>query len=228
MADYCDVLRTHGPEDVLSIEVRRFDTNELLEGKLNGEQLKPLPASIPMPAATPTPPTPAAPTGTEGGYTYTRINDDTGALFVEIPQEWHDVDTSLVYDTDTGKILGAAIRASTQLDGFLEGWTAPGVYFLASRKLVAQFNEAELLEFSRRDGDCTFVRQSDYDDGLYTGLMDFYKDCEGGGFIVTIAAVPDDRSFVILVGAQILSTQDFDALERIKASFKVIGNHLPE
>ena len=220
MADYCDILRTHGPEDVLSIEVMRSNTSEVLEGKLNSERLQPLP--------TPTPPAPTPPTGTEGGYAYTRINDDTGALFIEIPQEWHDVDTSLLYDNDTGEVVGAAIRASTHLDGFLEEWTAPGVFFFASRELVDQFSETELLELSRSDGDCTFVRQSKYDDGLYTGLMDFYKDCEGGAFIVTIAAVPEDRSFMIIVGAQILSTQDFDALERIKASFKVIGNHLPQ
>ena len=42
MADYCDVLRTHLPGDVLSIEVLRFDTGERLEGKLNDYQLKPI------------------------------------------------------------------------------------------------------------------------------------------------------------------------------------------
>ena len=41
MADYCDVLRTHLPGDVLSIEVLRFDTGEMLEGKLNSYRLEP-------------------------------------------------------------------------------------------------------------------------------------------------------------------------------------------
>ena len=191
MADYCDILRTHGPEDVLSIEVTRLNTNEVLKGKLNGDRLKPLPTPTP-------PPTAAFPTGIDGNYSYTRINDDTGALFIEIPQEWHDIDTSLVYDSDTGEVVGAAIRASSHLDGFLEAWTAPGVFFLASREMVDQFSVAELLQLSRGEGDCTFVSQSNYDDGLYTGLMDFHKDCEGGAFIVTIAAVPEDRSFMIL------------------------------
>ncbi len=50
MADYCDVLRTHHPEDVLSIEVLRFATGEVLEGKLNSYKLQPAPEPpIPMP-----------------------------------------------------------------------------------------------------------------------------------------------------------------------------------
>ncbi len=39
MSDYCDVLRSHSPDDVLSMEVLRFDTKEALEGQLNGTPL---------------------------------------------------------------------------------------------------------------------------------------------------------------------------------------------
>ena len=53
MADYCDVLRTHSPGDVLSIEVLRFDTREMLEGKLNDYRLKPI--ANPTPTPTPMP-----------------------------------------------------------------------------------------------------------------------------------------------------------------------------
>ncbi len=41
-ADYCDILRTHHPEDVLKIEVLRFATGEVLEGKLNSYELRPI------------------------------------------------------------------------------------------------------------------------------------------------------------------------------------------
>ena len=40
MADYCDILRSHGPEDTLSIEVVRWATGEILEGQLNGRELE--------------------------------------------------------------------------------------------------------------------------------------------------------------------------------------------
>ena len=40
MADYCDILRGHSAADVMSIEVLRFDTEEVLEGQLNGQVLE--------------------------------------------------------------------------------------------------------------------------------------------------------------------------------------------
>ncbi|MFQ5407214.1 MAG: S1C family serine protease [Anaerolineales bacterium] len=39
MSDYCDILRSHAATDTLAIEVLRFDTQEGLEGQLNGEPL---------------------------------------------------------------------------------------------------------------------------------------------------------------------------------------------
>ncbi|MCA9873146.1 MAG: trypsin-like peptidase domain-containing protein, partial [Anaerolineales bacterium] len=40
MADYCDILRTHDAGDKLAVEVLRFDTQEVLEGQLNGRVLE--------------------------------------------------------------------------------------------------------------------------------------------------------------------------------------------
>jgi S1-C subfamily serine protease len=39
MANYCDILRSHTPNDLLNLEVLRFATGEILEGQLNGRQL---------------------------------------------------------------------------------------------------------------------------------------------------------------------------------------------
>ena len=39
MSDYCDILRSHSPGDVLSLEILRYDTSEFLEGQLYGQQL---------------------------------------------------------------------------------------------------------------------------------------------------------------------------------------------
>ena len=40
MSDYCNILRSHDADDVLGIEVLRFDTQEVLEGQLNGRPLE--------------------------------------------------------------------------------------------------------------------------------------------------------------------------------------------
>lgn len=39
MKDYCDVIRSHGPADTLTMSVIRYGTGELLEGQLNGREL---------------------------------------------------------------------------------------------------------------------------------------------------------------------------------------------
>lgn len=39
MSQYCDILRSHSPEDTLSIQVLRWPTGEIMEGQLNGRDL---------------------------------------------------------------------------------------------------------------------------------------------------------------------------------------------
>jgi serine protease Do len=38
MSTYCEILRSHAADDVMAIEVLRFDTEEVLEGQLNGRE----------------------------------------------------------------------------------------------------------------------------------------------------------------------------------------------
>ncbi len=40
MAQYCDILRSHKPEDTLSLQVLRWADNQVLEGQLNGRELE--------------------------------------------------------------------------------------------------------------------------------------------------------------------------------------------
>ncbi|MCC6300452.1 MAG: trypsin-like peptidase domain-containing protein [Anaerolineales bacterium] len=40
LKDYCDVIRSHGASDTMSMTVIRFGTGELLEGQLNGKNLE--------------------------------------------------------------------------------------------------------------------------------------------------------------------------------------------
>ena len=40
MSEYCNILRSHQPDDVLGIEVLRFDRQEVSEGQLNGRPLE--------------------------------------------------------------------------------------------------------------------------------------------------------------------------------------------
>jgi len=216
MEDYCDVLRTHLPGDVLSIEVLRFDTGEMLEGKLNDYRLKP----IAMPTPTPEP-VPASTTGPS--FPYTRVNDDTGLLTIEIPKEWGDVDGRPF--EEKGEVIGPAVAASTNLAEFFGGFGTPGVLFVASRVWAQTLDQRGLLDqFSFKDGCTRKERSYTYGDGLYTGITDSYGDCQGGHVYFVLAATPEDSSFIILLLIGIESEADQDTIDRIVASFKVMGD----
>lgn len=40
LSDYCDIIRSHGPDDTLSVEVLRLSEGQVLEGQLNGQTLE--------------------------------------------------------------------------------------------------------------------------------------------------------------------------------------------
>ena len=215
-ADYCDVLRTHLPGDVLSIGVLRFDTGEMLEGKLNDYQLKPI--------ANPTPaPEPVLASITEPSFPYTTVNDDTGLLTIEIPESWGDV-AGRPFE-ENGEVIGPAVAASTNLAEFFGGFGTPGVLFIASRVWAQTRDERGLLDqFSFKEGCTRKERSYTYDDGLYAGTLDIYGDCQDGHGYLVLAATPSDLSFIILLLVGIESKADQSTIDRIVASFKVLGD----
>ncbi len=97
MSEFCDVIRTQGIGGVIPVEVLRNDTSQVLRGQLNGAALTEAfsfadeldeEATVEETAAT--------------YEEYTVITDDTGAMQVEIPIEWSDVDGA-PYTDDEGR-----------------------------------------------------------------------------------------------------------------------------
>jgi serine protease Do len=218
MSDYCDILRSHNPEDTLSIQVLRLDTGERLDGQLNGRALQAV--SIPVvPTSAPAPGQPAAVAYSD----YMLISDDTGALQMEVPVEWGDVDGSAwMLDQE---LIGSAVSASSDLDGFINSYATPGVFFGASAVLLQDYDVAGLLDDTAFDEDCTFDSRNEYDDGVYTGAYDLYTDCgPAGSSIVNTVAMPEDGSFLVWVVVQITSDADVEALGQIIDTFEVVGS----
>ncbi|MFZ1398376.1 MAG: S1C family serine protease, partial [Candidatus Promineifilaceae bacterium] len=93
MADYCDILRTHAPEETLAIEVLRFATEEVLEGQLNGRSLEQsfsFAQEVVDEAGANT-----ATASSSAGYSgYVAISDESGLMQMQVPAEWGDVDGS--------------------------------------------------------------------------------------------------------------------------------------
>ena len=71
-------------------------------------------------------------------------------------------------------------------------------------------------------GACTDAGREAYDDGLYSGVVQYLSACGGSqASAVYIAAMPADGSFVVLVQVQLASDADLAALDQIIATFTV-------
>jgi serine protease Do len=221
MVDYCDILRSHSPTDILNVEVLRYFSEEILKGQINGRPLETV-FSFGQGLTTDL--------DDEGELTeysgFVTITDDYGAIQMSVPTEWGEVDGS--YWTDGVDVIGSAISASADLDGFLYTWNESGVFFGASDELAKFGGFVQLLDITRDDfsADCKLEDRYDYEDPAYRGKYDLYSNCgnQGTAFIV-LTAVPKDnpQAYLILVQIQITKDADFDALEMILDTFVVIG-----
>ena len=133
MSDYCDILRSRNATDPMSIEVLRYDTQEVMEGQLNGAASDALTQSFSFAQEVQVDDGSAGTdTGAAATYeNYVGIYDDSQAIYVEVPAEWADVDGSNWVDSDDGSVLGSELIASTDIAGFSGTYETPGVQILA-------------------------------------------------------------------------------------------------
>ncbi len=219
MREYCDILRSRDADDPVAIEVLRYETSEYLVGQLNGRELE---QSFSFAQELEGDATTDASAASYGEYT--TVTDDTGALSVEIPAEWSDVDGAPYQGQDGTQRTD--VRAASDLQAFQTGWDTPGMIFTASSQLAQSSSVVAVLDELVDDlsGQCTYEGRQPYEDPAYTGQYDTYTACGGvGATYVVVGAVPADRSFVIRVQVQANSDRDFEALDRILRSFVVTG-----
>ncbi|MCJ7569918.1 MAG: S1C family serine protease [Anaerolineales bacterium] len=221
MADYCDVLRTHGTESTLSIEVLRYATGEVLEGQLNGRDLQ-ASASLSSQIGGGLPGS-----GSAGYATYTYVTDDTAALELEIPTDWYEVDGSEWLED--GEIIGASIWASPDLESFIDTWDTPGVIFDVTSRVDIYGSYLDFLDLLTEGlpDSCVFESRTDYEDNLYRGAYDLYESCGGRDtsyLVLTAVPIDDPGAFLIDVEVQIVTDADLEALDSIIASFNVVGS----
>lgn len=223
MADYCDILRTHNPDDTIAIEVLRYASEEYLEGQLNGRELE---TSFSFAEEL------GGEVEGEEGETvakydeYVLVQDDYGAIQVSVPAAWSEIDGSAW--VDSGDIIGASITAAASLDNFNASYSKPGVFFGATDDIAELGGYIQLLDVYRdwaREDDCTFEYREDYEDPAFEGAFDVFSNClDSEGVLVILSAKPhSSTSPLVLVMVQIMSDADLDALDEILNTFDVIG-----
>ena len=210
MREYCDVLRTHGTEATLDIELFRPSEGAYYRGQVNADE--PVAAVEVIGGGG---------GGAEPSGDFVDIADDSGHVQVSVPVEWDDVDGAGFTD-DAGNSWSSVI-ASTNISKLQNGWTVPGVSVMASPTAADPANIDNLLATTASgvtgDG-CVSDGISDYADGYHTGKYEYFTGCGStDADYVAIAAIADDGSYLIYVLIQALTDDDLAAVDRIVSSF---------
>jgi serine protease Do len=223
MADYCDIIRGHDATDTLAIEVQRFSSGEVLSGQLNGNPLATSSSFSSQLGGEEG----AAPAAGETYSEYVAVTDDLGAIKVEVPATWSDVNGE-PWTSDNGADF-ASVYAAPDLEKFTKSWGTPGVQFNVTADKDKIGGHIQVLDWTRTYEflkDCTLDSRYDYDDGYYRGAFDYYEDCNRTADYMILAAVPKQGSadVLILLEVQIVSGADLDAAEHILATFDIVGS----
>lgn len=216
MTSYCDILRSRTASDTLQIAVLRSETEQVLEGQINGRELQET-VSFARGGNVPD----VADTGTTYEEYYT-FENDSRTIRVDIPRAWSDTSTGSWLRGDSEVPRSIAVVAAPDINGFLNTWTTPGMFLGASRQLAQELTPDQLLDQTAFNRECTYDSRNNYSDPLYTGKYDVWTNCGGRDTaMLLVAFTPEDGSFLGMVQVKVVSEADLEALDRILDSFVV-------
>jgi len=227
MADYCDLLKSHSADDVLSIEVFRASTHKFLEGRLNGDGLTEFLSLIDAVNVV----------WNRDRLTYAEssIYLDTSSIWsddlyltVDVPNSWTDT-------TGDPSSLGPLLVAAPSIDNFYgtswtgqKYWWAPGIQFGAT----TQWNDLNWPEIMAKINPdvgslCSSSDLWTYTDAFYYGNWQWFT-CEGsaGAIVISMAVGPigNESAFTAYLTIQLSSIADLPLLAAVTDTFWVDEN----
>lgn len=184
MADYCKILRSNTPEDVMSIEVIRNATGEILEGELNGKELEVVSTFGSEQGGN-------SASGEVSGE-FAEVTDDSGAITMSAPVEW-EYDGAPGFVGDIEDI--PSLYVSPDATNFIGTYEIPGVAVYASPDLLAEYGDpnAVLDTFDYSD-DCEYAGREDIGSDGAPASVDIYVNCGAQGQGVALIAVVDEAN----------------------------------
>ncbi len=216
---YCDILRSHDPsEDVLSIEVLRLQTDEVLEGQLNGRELEQS-FSIADETSDDTTTSSATPATYEE---YMSVTDEQGIMSFEVPVDWVDVFEEPWVNEDD-ETLGLQLWAVPDIDAFYDDWGIPGVVFSYSESLAPdEVAVADVLDGLDYSDVCTYDGRESLPDGFYRGEYDLWSACSDSEATVMVMALrPETEEYLLRIEVYTAGEADFEAMDRILDTFLI-------
>ncbi len=216
-SDYCDILRSRSGGDPITIEVVRSETGDVFEGTLNVDDELQLAFSFTAELGG------DVAAGSVVEYEYARVTDDAGFLVMQVPTTWSDVSGDEW--VEGSRLLGNSIAAAPSLDAFYNGWETPGVFFGVSKVLFDELEPGGILDLNDFSDDCIFDDRYDYQDAVYSGAYEVWRNCGGTDTsLVILEAYPSGAEFAVLVQIQVVTDADLKALDKILATFDAMDH----
>ena len=218
-ADYCQILRSHKPTDTLSLNVLRWQTQELLEGQINGRQL----------AVTGT--FGAGAQGNTGGTTSTSgpttVTDNSNVISMQIPADW-TYDGSAWQNTwnlNNGKsydFTAQTLTASPDPKAYAAGWDTKGIFIATSTDWANIGGYANLLEgVTSFYAACTPKGNQNYKDATYEGELVVYTRCgapKSTAVVMAVRPINNPQAYLVLIEMKYTTQAELDELDAILTS----------
>jgi hypothetical protein len=123
--------------------------------------------------------------------------DDSGTITVDVPVEWGDFTTFPFDDSN-------AIQASGDLESFNTLFNEDGMFIVAQSPTPEGFDIDEVATGQAAAIGCSLIETLDYDDGVYTGRQDVYRQCAGTDAVaVTVVGTDADNTVSFVVAIQL-------------------------
>jgi serine protease Do len=224
MADYCQILRSHKSSDTLSLTVLRWTSQEVLEGQVNGRELK-----VTAMLGNPNNNQPNDGQANNQAAGTANIADDSQVITMTIPSSW-EYDGSAWENTWT---IGAnsydftaeTLTASPVPISYDNGWNSEGIFIATSKDWGSIGGYANLLEgVSGFYKDCRPSGSQKYSGDYFEGMMQLYANCgQNKPYAVAIAARPtnDPQSYLVLIELKFADDQQFKDLETILGTVNI-------
>lgn len=216
-ADYCQILRSHKATDTLSMNILRWSTQEILEGQLNGRQLKV--------------------TGTFSGGNQNSgnngqnngpvtVTDDSKVITMDVPAGWQYDGRAWQDNWTIGSksypFTAETLTASPDVKAYAEGWSTKGIFVATSRDWGSIGGYANLLEgVIGFYTECQPNGSQGYKDDTYEGQMLLYKNCgssKTNALVLSARPRQNPQAYLMLLEMKYATQADLDELDAILTS----------
>jgi serine protease Do len=148
--------------------------------------------------------------GSEPAAGFTRVADDSGAISVEVPSSWAQVDGAGI--TETTYQLSAAPDLGAFAAAVHAAYDAPGLTIIATQDDTISDDEYIQRYVEEFGPDCSDGETDAYDDGVYRGKYLYLPGCGTAGADVVIVVAHDyEDTGTVLVSMTLVSEEDKQA-----------------